>query len=172
MSVIEKLKAGSRHIKTIKYPGTEKDIALKALSNAELQEAVFAAERHFQKENISTAGSSQDAYADERTTQILFRALRDPEDTKKPVASSADELRKALKPAEKDWLVAEYNAFQEECAPQLKEMTDEQFEEIWASLKKSPETVSSCLSSGALKRLLLYLASRPESSPTDNGSGS
>ncbi len=172
MSLIEKLKAGNRNIKTIKFPGTESEICLKILSNAEIQEAVFASERRFKVEDIVVASSTLDAYEDERTTQILFRALRDPADSKKPFAGTVDELRKLLTKAEKDALVGEYEAFEQECAPQIAKMTNEQFDELWEALKKNPETTSNFLSSGVQKRLLLYLASRQQTSPTGNGSTS
>jgi hypothetical protein len=172
MSLIEKLKAGTRNIKTLKFPGAEDDIVLKVLSNADIQEAVFAAERRFKDEEIIVSDSTRDAYGDERTTQILFRALRDPRDIKKPLFSSADELRKLLTKEEKEALACEYDAFQQECAPQLDKMTDKEFDELWEALKKNPETVSSFLSSGVQKRLLLYLAARQSTLPTDSGSTS
>jgi hypothetical protein len=170
MSLIEKLKAGKRNVKTIKFPGTEDDIFLQILSNADIQDAVFAAERRFKSEEIAITSSTLDAYEDERTTQIIFRALRDPLDPKKPFASTADELRKLLSKEEKDHLVSEYNAFQDECSPRIEEMTAEKFDEIWAALKKNPQTALNFLSSGTQRRLLLYLASLPATSPTPSGS--
>lgn len=172
MSLIEKLKAGARNTKVIKFPGTEEKIILKVLSNFEVQEAVFASERRFKTEDILVTKTCLDAYEDERTTQLLFRALRDPSDGKKSFASTADELRKLLTKEEKDVLVAEYEAFEKECAPQLADMTDKEFDELWEALKKNPKTVSNFLSSGVQKRLLLYLASRPATLPTDSGSTS
>jgi hypothetical protein len=172
MSLIEKLKAGRRNIKTIKFPGTDDDLILRVLSNAEIQEAVFAAERRFKAEDIPILDSTRDVYNDERTTQILFRALRNPKDAKKALFSSDDELRALLTRDEKEILSQEYEAFQSECAPHPETMSDEEFDNLWEALKKSPETALNFLSSGTLKRLLLYLASRPATSPTDSGSTS
>lgn len=170
MSLIEKLKAGKRNVKIIKFPGTDQNVMLQVLSNAETQEAVFASERRFKAEDIVVDKTTLDAYQDERTTQILFRALRDPQDAKKAFAASADELRASLTKDEKDILVTELDAFQDECSPNIVKISDEEFDTLWESLKKSPETVSSFLSSAMLKRLLLYLASRPATLPTDSGS--
>ena len=170
MSLIEKLKAGNRNIKTVKFPGAEEDILLQILSNADIQDAVFGAERRFKTEDIAITDSTRDAYNDERMTQILFRALRDPKDAKKPFAVTADELRKLLTKEEKEWLSSEYDAFEQECAPQLVKMSGEQFEELWDALKKSPKTVLNFLNFGMQKRLLLYLASRPATLPMDSGS--
>jgi len=171
MSLIEKLKAGTRNVKTIKFPGIEDDIVLQILSNADTQDAVFAAERRFKGEEMPISSSTLDAYEDERTTQILFRALRDPDNHKKPFSASADELRKLLTKEQKDYLAAEYTAFEDECSPRLDNMTDEKFDEIWEEVKKKP-AVLNFLSSGTQKRLLLFLASRQLNSQTLSGSTS
>ena len=38
---LEKLKAGTRNTKTIKFPGTDNEVVLRVLSNAERQDAVL-----------------------------------------------------------------------------------------------------------------------------------
>jgi hypothetical protein len=171
MSLIEKLKAGTRNVKTIKFPGTEDDITLQILSNADYQDAVFAAERRFKGEEMPVASSTLDAYTDERTTQILFRALRDPDNNKKPFTASADELRKLLTKEQKEYLVSEYDAFEDECSPRFETLTDEKFNELWDEVKKKP-TALNILSSGMQKRLLQFLASRQSISQTPSGSTS
>jgi len=171
MSLIEKLKAGTRNVKAIKFPGTEDDIVMQILSNADIQDAVFAAERRFKGEEMSVASSTLDAYEDERTTQILFRALRDPDNSKKPFSSSADELRKLLTREQKDYLIAEYAAFENECSPRLENLSDDRFNEIWEEIKKKP-TALNTLSSGMQRRLLLFLVSQQSTSPTHSGSTS
>ncbi len=169
MSLLEKIKAGKRHARVIKFPGSDEDVALQVLSNHDIQEAVFAAENLFKRAGMEITGSTMDAYEDERTTQILFRALRDPADPKKPFASNVDELRKGLTKAEKEVLVREYYDHERECSPDFAHIPDEEFEEIWAELKKNPQTLSSVSSSTMLRGLLTYLASLPSNSPTDSG---
>jgi len=168
----EKLKLGTRNMKTIKYPGSDEDVTMRILSNAEIQEAVFATERHFLAADVVANTMTLDSYEDERTTQMLVRALRDPEDPKKPFAPSADELRRQLTREVKDILATEYAAFEQECSPALEKMTGDELEALWEEIKKKPQTQLNSLSFGTRTRLLLYLASLPSISPIPSGSTS
>lgn len=163
---LEKLKAGTRNTKTIKFPGTDNEVVLRVLSNAERQDAVFAAEEHFKSRKIEIAATCLDAYEDERTTQLLFRALRDCDNSENTFASSADSLRENLTREEKEFLTSEYTTFEQECSPAIEKMSDEDFEKLWEELKKNPEPVLSFLNSGTLRRLIIFLASRQQNSQT------
>lgn len=172
MSLLAKLKSGKKNIKAINFPGTEKPAALQVLSNQDFQDAVFAAELKFKSSDIAVTPSTLDAYEDERTTQVLFRALRDPDDPSKSFAGSVDELRKLVSKEEKEILVDEYNSFERESSPRFSQLSEEEFEKLWSDVKKSPQMFSSSLSSGTLRGLINYLACRHVSSQTDNGSTS
>ena len=82
MSLIEKLKAGTRNVKTIKFPGSEDDITMQILSNADIQDAVFVAERRFKGDEMPVVTSTLDAYEDERTTQSSSGRYAIPKTTK------------------------------------------------------------------------------------------
>lgn len=170
MSLLEKLKAGTRNIRVLKFPGTDEDVAVRVLSAQEIQDSVFAAETLFKKAEVDVSASTLDAYEDERTTQILWRALRDPENQKEPFAATVAELRKGLTRAEKSILADLYNEFEKECSPDFMAMTDTEFEELFETVKKNPEQLTSNLSSPMLRGLLRYLASRPSTLPTGSGS--
>jgi len=172
MSLLEKLKAGKKNIKVLKFPGTEEDVGLQLLSNHDLQESVFAAENYFKKAGIEIVSTVLDSYEDERTTQLLFRALKDPARPQNPFAATVDELRRNLTKEEKEILTDEYLQFERECSPNFRQMSDEEFETLWVDLKKNPKAILSSLPSIMLRRLLLYLASQQASSPTDSGSTS
>jgi hypothetical protein len=161
MSLIEKLKAGKKNTKVIKYPGTDEDVCMQILSNEDLQAAAFATEHHFKQAGIEVNQVTMDSYDDERTTQILFRVLREPADPKKGIAATVDELRRHITQEEKEVLVREFSEFRQECSPDFRGMSNEEFETLWKDLKKNPETLLSFSSSTMLKGLLLYLASRP-----------
>jgi hypothetical protein len=143
---------------------------LQILSNADCQQAAFDTERTFRAEEIVYQQSTKDAYEDELTAQILFRALRDPGAPKEPLTKTVLELKQLLTREQKDALVLEYEAFEQECSPQLVKMTNQEFDELWEALKKSPESRLSFLNIGMQRRLLLYLASRPAISQTDSSS--
>ena len=111
----EKFKAGKRNTKTIKFPGTDQDIIITVLSEAELQDAALATEKLFKFSGIEINPRTLDIYESEKTTQILYRALRDPEDSG-PIASNIKEFRSLLTTDEKDILVEEYLSFKIECS--------------------------------------------------------
>lgn len=172
MGLLEKIKAGKRNIKTIAFPGTDREICLQVLTNHETQEAVFATENYFKRVQIEITATTLDAYEDERVTQILFRALKDPEDIKNSITKDADELRRLLTKEDKELLLQLYTEYERECSPNFTQMSDNEFETLWEDLKKNPIMLSSVSNIGMLKRLLLYLASAPETSQKGNGSTS
>jgi hypothetical protein len=172
VSLLEKLKGGTRNTKLIVFPGTEAEAMLRILSNQEVQDSVFAAETLFDKADVAIRASTLDAYEDERTTQMLFRALRDPSDPKQPFAATVGELRSLLTKAEKDSLVRLYEECEREYSPDFTRMSDAEFEELWEQVKKNPSILSNVSGLGMLKGLLRYLASQPWISPTGSGSTS
>jgi hypothetical protein len=162
MSLLAKLKGGSRNVSIVAFPGRPEDkIALRVLSGQELQAAVFDAERRFKTEEIEIVPTTLEALEDERTTQLLFRALRNPDDPAEPYAESAEEIRKLLSREEKGLLASAYNEFERDCSPRIASLSEGEFEGIWQELKKNPGTDLSSFSSGTLRRLLLYSVSRP-----------
>ena len=169
MSLLGKIKAGTNNTKSIKFPGTDKPVLLKILSNADTQEAGIAAERYFESQKIVFATSTIDLFADEQKTQMLFRALCDPDDRQKPIADSVAQFREQLTIEEKNYLIDQYTAFEQECSPTLDKMTDAEVDVFLGDLKKNPAPIMSCCNIVLLRRLLLSSVSRPAGLPTDSG---
>lgn len=157
-SLLEKIKAGKRNVAIIKFPGTDQDVGVVVLSNAEIQEALFDTERRFRSHEIEIKASTVEAYSDEETTQVLFRALRDPQDPSRPFAASVDELRAGLTRAEKNALVAAYNDHELDVSPGA-DMEEQDFYVLFEDLKKKPD-LGNGLSTPTLRRLVAFLASR------------
>jgi hypothetical protein len=173
VSRLAALKAGTNNRKTVKFPGTDQDVVMRVLSNAEVQEAEFGTEKHFRQQGIQYYEATVEAYEKEKTVRMLHSALRDPEDETKTFAASVAELRAMTTQAEKDALVMELNDFMAECSPDMEALSEEEFGEIVEMVKKRPEeTVSSLSSMSLLRRLAISLASRPASSRTGSGSTS
>ena len=170
MSLLERLKSGTGNLKTIKFPGTEDDVMLKILSNAELQAAHFAAERLFKRLEIDTSMTTIDAYEDEKTAQILFRALRDPEDPSKGMANTIDEFKKLLTRTEKEVLVDEYSSFESECSPQVTQIGEQELEQLIEEIKKNPATLGSVSNIALARRLITFLVAQAPPLQKDNGS--
>lgn len=160
MSLIAKLKAGIDNIKITTWPGTDNAIGIRVLTQAENQAAEFATELLFKAKGIDFTAATVDAYQSEQNTQILARAIVDPE-TKKPMFKSADELRGLIgHPDVKADLIEKYNAWQAECSPSIAEMTEEQYEHLFGEVKKNGPSCLNGLSSRTLSGLITYLAER------------
>ena len=173
-SLVDKLKAGKRNVSLLKYPGTDDDIGITVLTEAEHQETIFAAERVFKDACIEISATTLAAYNAELNTQTLFRAIVDPAKKSKDgicerYFRSVDELRGVLQREAKETLIEAYNAVDDECNPSPERLSEERLEAIFSEVKKNPISGRD-LSLTTLRELIIYLASRPSISPKDNGS--
>lgn len=168
--LLERLKAGKKNKKTIKFPNTGEGVVLCVLSESEIQEAHFAAERHFKTQGIEVSMATADVYEAEKMTQVLYRALRDPLDEKKPVARTVELFRSLLERAEKDLLIDEYNALDLESNGGAAALTDEDLDIFIDELKKRPEILGSVSNIGIARQLISSLASLLATSPQASGS--
>ena len=174
MNLLEVLKAGKKNIKRLKFPGTEQEIGLTVLTEAEIEESVFATELVFKAAEVNITSTSISMYNSELSTQMLFRALVDPLKTKKDgtyerIFKSPDELRSLITSAQKAILIGEYNNFENECSPDVDKLSQLKFDELFEELKKNPQAGNS-LSLQTARRLILYLVGRLQSLPQANGS--
>ena len=161
-------KAGQDNVKIIKWPGTQHDVAIRVLTQRDLQEAAFSTERMFKAEKIEVGILTAEEYEVEKSLQILFRCLRDPKSLEDPVAPSIAEFRKALTREERRLLTDEYLAFESECSPAIDGLSKEDFDRLLQDLKKNPAAILSTITSiGMLKKLLLFMASPPVLLPVD-----
>jgi hypothetical protein len=158
--LLQKLKLGTSNVKMINWPGTETQIAMRILSQQQLQEAAFDTERLFKSSKIDTNLMTAQVYQEEETTQILYRSLRDPANMEEPIAPTITDFRKALTVNEKKAIIDEYSEFDAECNPSPGNLSSEEFDRLTQDLKKKPEeTISSITSLSIAKRLLLIMAS-------------
>jgi hypothetical protein len=159
-------KAGTDNHKIVKWPGTEHPVAIRILSQKDLQDAAFTTERMFKSEKIEVGLLTAEEYEVEKSIQILFRCLRDPKNLEEPVAPNIAEFRKALTREERRLLTDEYLAFESECSPQPDGLSKDDFDRTIEQLKKTPDAILSNITSIAmLKKLLLFMASQPVELP-------
>ena len=159
-------KAGTENHKLIKWPGTEHPVAIKILTQKDLQDAAFSTERMFKSEKIEVGLLTAEEYEVEKSIQILFRCLRDPKNLEEPVAPSIAEFRKALTREERRLLTDEYLGFESECSPQPGNLSKDDFDRLVVDLKKNPSAILSNITDiGTLKRLVLFMASPPVKLP-------
>jgi len=168
--LLAKLKLGAKNVKLLSWPGTEVKVVLRVLNQQDFQEAAFAAERLFKSEKIETNLMTADEYENEKALQILFRALRDPQDQDKPIANTITEFRRAITREEKKILIDEYLGFESECSPAPDNLSNDEFDKVLSDVKKKPqETISGITSMSMLKKLLLIMVSPPVSLPQVSG---
>jgi hypothetical protein len=140
--ILAKLKQGTNHIKLSVFPGTTQAIAFKILSQQDLQDAAFATERLFTSSKIELNLASAQEYDEEKSTQILFRALRDPAKQDETVAPDITTFRKLLTREEKAVLIDEYLTFEKDCSPRSDTLSSEEFDKLVSDLKKKPDSIS------------------------------
>ena len=168
--LLETLKLGTDHVKLINFPGTDKKVAIRILSTHDLQMATFATERLFKSEKIEVNMVSAAEYDAEKAIQILYLALKDPQNLDQSICKNVTEFRKALTKNERDILIDEYITFEKDCSSSLDMLSNEEFDRLVAEVKKKPETIqTNSLSTATLKRLITTLASQPVTLPADNG---
>ena len=164
--LLAKLKLGTDNNKLIDFPGTTTKVVLRILSQADLQSATFATERLFKQEKIDVNIVTGNEWDNEKATQILYMALRDPENMDEPIAKSISEFRRALSKETKDALIDEYLAFEKDCSPSPGNLSDEEFDRVVTEVKKKPEAIlGKSFSTSMLKKLITFLASPPVNLP-------
>ena len=169
--LLNKLKAGTDNVKIIKWPGTETDVALRILSQRDHQDAAFATERLYKQEKIDISMVTAEEYESEKATQMLYRALRDPQKLEEPVTATITEFRGLLRIEEKRALVAEYLGFEGECSPSPENLSAEEFDKVFTALKKNAtETLGNITSTSTLRRLVRTMVDQLQNSQSDSGS--
>ena len=160
-SLLARLKAGTANTKILDWPGTNEKVALRILSQQQLQEAAFETERIFKAAKIEIHMLTADEYQNEKATQILYRALRLPSNMTEPIGT-VTEFKSTLSLTEKEYLIKAYNEFEKECSPNPDHLSDVEFDRIVQAVKKNPSMiVGSSYSTDLLKKLITVLASQP-----------
>lgn len=171
-SIIEKLKAGASQIQKTTWPGTDVTVGLRPLTEQDYLDASLATDRLYKKADIAVGMHNISDYNAEKDTHRLWRALVDP-DTGERLTSSLEDFRRLLTSGVRGILIEKLNALDEEVNPNPYEMTDEEFDELYFSLKKNCEKIIGNVSNtSTLRRLVRSLVADLSDLPTDNGSTS
>lgn len=167
MDELEKIKQGAKLFTLIPWPGTEHQVRVRVLFKDELQQAMFKAHGHFQANEIPQDRlHTLEDFGDERTTQILYRALSiaEGDDAGKPLAKSIEAFRRRVTRNELTVLANQYAAWEEEVSPNTDRMSDEEIADFVEDLKKKPdETIGFVSNIAFARRLLRFMAAPPES---------
>ena len=170
MDILEKLKAGSRNVKNIMWPGTDTAIAIRVLTEQDYHDASLAVDRIYRDAEVRISMENISDYEAEKNVQLLFRAIVDP-DSNQPICKSIIEFRKLLTKDIRNYLITELTAFEKECSPNLETMSDSEFSSLLIQVKKNAETtITSDLSLSTLKKLVVTLAEQLANLQVVNGS--
>lgn len=157
--LLNKLKASAGAVRTVQLRDVE--LGLRILTDQDYLDAGIDALDEMRERKVEFGIASSDLFEAAKATQLLLRALVDPE-TGKPVAGSPKQLRVVISSEEKNWLIEQYVDHEREYSPGERHMTEEQFAELLETVKKTPETaLLSDSSSATLKRLIRTLVSLP-----------
>ncbi|MCM8595132.1 hypothetical protein [Accumulibacter sp.] len=160
-NLLARLKAGREAIARVRLG--EVDLGLRILTEQDYLEAQIATLQTMQAIGLDLSVGSSEAYEAEKASQLLTRALVDP-DTGNPVATSAAKLRAALTRAEQTFLIEAYVEHEQQYSPSPRTLDEAAFLALLEEVKKSPgTTLSSVSSTDTLKRLITALASPPAS---------
>lgn len=157
MNVLEKLKQSHTAIKTTDL-GAGVVVGLRILTDqdyldAEIQTNLAMRAAGLGELNMGTA----EAFELEKTSQLLSRALVDVQ-TGDYLIGSPRQVRQLLSRVQRECLLADYLEHEKDYAPRA--MTDDEFNALLDTLKKTPETVNlNDLNTASLKRLITALAS-------------
>lgn len=157
--LLSRLKAGRSAITSVKV--SEVEFGLRVLTEQDYLEAGFATETAMKAANIELSVSTADLFEDEKASQLLVRALIDPS-TNKPAAASAKTLREALTRSDRSFLAERYLEHEKQFSPSERSLSEAEFSELIAEVKKNPTTLLlNDSSSDTLKRLITSLVSPP-----------
>ena len=165
MSFVDRIYSGKRNFRIILWPGSSQRAKMRILGRGEILESQRAAHDHFKTLELSPDElHNMEPFEDEKTIQMLYRSLSsaDAEDEGKPIADSVDEFRILLTRRDQMALRDEYELLEDECAPDVDRMSEQQLESFIEALKKKPdETLSSVRDIAFARRLLRSLANPP-----------
>lgn len=152
--LLQKIKAGSQATKDIPWPGQEDNIIrMRILNDQDYLMATLAADKIIT--NVTVANVSK--YNGEVETQLLYRSVINPE-TGKNLGAITD-FRLILTPEIKVVLVDELGALHDEHSPDPSNMSEEEFDKLFETVKKNAvETVSGVSNIFTLRKLVVSLA--------------
>jgi hypothetical protein len=153
MNTLQRLKQGKKNYKLVTFPGTEEKVALVILSSNEITEASIKAEDYIKEKHIT----DEDDKSIVHQAQLVYRALRDKDDTKKQLADSFEDFFSTLDNTEIQYFMVEYSLLTSESSPFLNAVTEETFEELKKTLEKIQLNDLSGPSLIALRNFLLTL---------------
>ncbi len=168
MDLLTKLSGGTKNFKTIPWP-TDKDynIRIRVASDKDYSEATREADKFFENRQGPAWAYNANAYDNYKITQILYRVVTTDEEEPKQLGSFP-QFESFLTPEIKDVIEEKWNDLQDECSPDIEDMSEQRMTNIINEVKKNPKILLQLMRSGYAKnQLILFLVSQLSNSPAD-----
>ena len=149
--ILERLKAGTRNSRTIDFHSGKLNIRL--LSTAEIQQARIETLAYTKANDLD-----DESQTIENALRQLYLATSDEDGNR--CAETVDSFRGLLTRGEREYLVEEYLFLENECMPSVPGLKKNEFEDLLAEVKKSPDSVLNASNIYTLKRVITYLESQ------------
>jgi hypothetical protein len=157
--LLDRLKAGRTAVARKRILDVE--FGLRILTEQDYLQAQIATEQAMKSAGMELSVSTAEMFESEKASQLLVRALIDP-DSGKPVADSAKALREALSREDKAALVEAYLEHEKSFSPSELTLSEEEFSSLLDEVKKNPLTKRlRDSSSETLRRLITSLVAQP-----------
>ncbi len=144
------------------WPGSDVEIALAVLTQAERFEAETAAWASLKERGIDPGRPAPEHASPalaEHMVQVLARAIRDPEDDSR-VFRSGEELAQVVTEDEMTVLFLAYSEHREAVDPDVTELSEQELDEFVDAAKKKGAEALSTIESSTPRRSLLSLVAR------------
>lgn len=169
-SLLARMLSGKRETREGSWPGRP-DIRFTwvVLSNTEIRDCAFTAWHEFASAKVPADNVAMlQFFQDEVLTQILARAMRDPENTERRLAKDVTEFRDLSTADVRAALYDDYVAFQQSVDPRPESLSPELADRLVELLKKKDGRALSACASFAHETWLLTSDDPPSISPTPN----
>ena len=140
-AIIEMIKDAHKVSKIIGWPGKpDIKVKMRLLTLSETRISKVQNQQEFKKDGLEIGSHNWADYREQECVHGMWRILLDPE-TDKPIFNSAEDLRSFCTTDELNAISAEYNAFADENDPSLDRLSNEDYEALVDTLKKTPDLI-------------------------------
>jgi hypothetical protein len=171
-SRLRAMRAGKRYTRPSKIPANtvldqpEIPFVWRVVTENERADAVQSAHEYLGRRHVPIVVPGQSYLEDETAWQVLWHAMRDPDNPDRPLARDVDELREFVSAEERDALITEYLDVEEFVNPDLRGLSGDERAALIEALKKNDTRTGLSFGSVALWSFLRTMDGQPWSSPT------
>lgn len=155
--VIEQIKNAHQARRVIDWPGNPKiKVEMRLLTLSESWKAKVDNQQEFKHDGLDIGVHNLADYREQEAVHGMWRIFSDPK-TGQRIFKSAEDMRSFCTTDELTALCAAYNAFADDCDPNVGKLSDAELEDLKNLLKKTPDLIAQKVSSLNLALKLLRI---------------